>query len=383
MFGRRFELCKLFGFPIRIDLSWFFIVLLLSWSLAGGLFPHLYGGLTVTTYWVMGVSGALALFVSILLHELGHALVARRYGVEMRGITLFIFGGVAEMSDEPPSAKAEFFVAIAGPIVSIVLAGAFWAVAQAPLPTAVYGVLAYLATINVILVAFNMVPAFPLDGGRVLRSALWQWKNNLRWATRITSQIGSAFGIVLMVLAVFELFGGDFIGAIWFFVLGMFLRGAALTSYQQVLARTALRGEPIGKLMNDHPTTVTPDLPLDRFVDDFIYKYHHKMFPAVDHGMLRGCVNLEDVKQVPRGEWAYHHVGEIMRPCNGKNTIPADADALDAMRKMSREDSSRLLVVDHDRLVGMIAMKDMMRFLSLKLELDQEEDDAGHWGRAA
>src|SRR6056297_2812322 len=208
MITKRFKIFSLLGFPIYLDLSWFAIVILISWSLATSVFPSQVEGLTATAYWTMGVLGALGLFASILAHELGHAVVARRFELPMRGITLFIFGGVAEMTREPPSAKAEFFVAIAGPIVSIIIAilCAVLAVAGSTvLPPAVDGVVWYLAMINAIVVAFNLIPAFPLDGGRVLRSILWHIKGNLRWATKISSSLGSMFGVVLIVLGLFNL----------------------------------------------------------------------------------------------------------------------------------------------------------------------------------
>src|SRR5436190_7526494 len=234
MFGKRITLFKVAGIPIGIDPSWIVIAVLIAWSLSVGLFPMLYPGLPVATYWSMGISGALGLFISIVLHELGHAVVAQRYGIPIRGITLFIFGGVAEMRDEPPSPKAEFLMAIAGPAVSVAIALVCWALAhvgaRAHWPIAPVDVFAYLASMNGLLVLFNLIPGFPLDGGRVLRSALWKWKNNVRWATHITSQIGSFFGIFLILLGVWSVLRGNFIAGMWWFLIGMFLRNAAQQS---------------------------------------------------------------------------------------------------------------------------------------------------------
>jgi Zn-dependent protease/CBS domain-containing protein len=373
LFGRGFKLFSLFGFPIRIDLSWFLIAFLIAWSLAAGLFPAYYPQLSRGTYWAMGVIGALALFACVVLHELGHALMARRYGIQMKGITLFVFGGVAEMSDEPPSAGAEFAVAVAGPVVSIVLAGLFYLVAMVVEPVAAYGVVAYLAWINAILVAFNLVPAFPLDGGRVLRAVLWHWKQNLLWATGITARIGAGFGLAMMILAVFSLFTGNFIGAIWWFLLGMFLRSAAQMSYQQVVWRQFLSGTKVRGLMNTEPKTVGPEVTVDRFVDDYIYRYHHKMFPATVNGGLLGCVGIHDVKDLPREQWAEHTVGELVHPCTEENTIDQNADAVTALQRMNQTGSTRLMVVDGERLVGVISLRDMLSYLSRRMELESDQ----------
>lgn len=234
MFTSRFKLFNLLGFPIYVDLSWFVIVILITWSLAKRLFPNFYSELSNQQYWMMGLAGALGLFVSIIAHELGHAVVARRFDVPIKGITLFIFGGVAEMEREPPSAKAEFFVAIGGPIVSVVLAIGFYLLGVLGDPVfvaPVAGVLWYLGLVNGLVVGFNLIPAFPLDGGRILRGVLWHVKGNLRWATRITSNLGSTFGLFLIVLGILGLITGNFIGGFWQVLLGIFLRGAAQMSY--------------------------------------------------------------------------------------------------------------------------------------------------------
>ncbi len=250
MFGRRFKLFRLFGFEVAIDPSWLVIAVLVTWSLAEGLFPQYFPDYGAAARWTMGAVGAMGLFTSIVLHELAHSLVARRYGVHMKGITLFIFGGVAEMGEEPPSPEAELMIAIAGPILSLLLGGTIVVIAVAPWPGAVRGVLLYLGFMNVALVVFNMVPAFPLDGGRALRSLLWSWKSNLRWATRVTSRLGSWFGTGLIILAVVSVLTGNFIGGVWWFLLGMFLRGAAQMSYRQLVVRRALEGEPVRRFIS-------------------------------------------------------------------------------------------------------------------------------------
>jgi Zn-dependent protease/CBS domain-containing protein len=379
MFGRGFELFKLFGFSVRIDASWILIAILIVWSLASGLFPHYYPNLSTGTYWWMGLLGALGLFASIVLHEFAHSWVARRRGMKMRGITLFIFGGVAQMDDEPPSPGTEFQMAIAGPIASVLIAATcfgLWQLSERiawPLP--VGAVFWYLGFINTVLVIFNVVPAFPLDGGRMLRSLLWHTMGSLRKATQISSMIGSAFGLLLIVLGVLQFIGGNFIGGMWWFLLGMFLRSAASTSYEQVLIRRALEGEPIQRFVQPTVQSISPSTSVQQFVDDYIYRYHYKLFPLVSDGQLVGCVRTARVKELPRDEWADHQVQEIAEPCSEQNTIDPQADALKVLSKMRRAGHSRLMVVDGGRLEGIISLRDMMHLISVKLDLEPEEQE--------
>lgn len=374
MFGKTFDLFTIFGFKIRLDVSWFVVAVLITWSLAAGVFPQLSPGLSTTAYWIMGAAGALLLFASVVAHELSHALVARRFGIEMKGITLFIFGGVAEMSDEPPSPKAEFWVAIAGPIASVGVAAAFYAfVTAATLPAAVRAVVGYLAGINLILAVFNLIPAFPLDGGRILRSALWHWKGSLRWATRITSAIGAGFGYLLIGLGVLQLVVGGpgaFVSAMWMALIGLFLRSAAQMSYQQLLLRRVLEGEPVGRFMHRDPVCVPRHLSVEELVSDYVYRHHYKLYPVVDDGRLVGCVTTRRVKELPREEWGRTSVGVLADECTAENSIAPDADAMDALSRMSRGRASRLMVVDAGRLVGIITLKDLLEFFSLKIELE-------------
>jgi Zn-dependent protease/CBS domain-containing protein len=375
MFGKRVKLFKLLGFEVRIDASWIVIAILIAWSLSTGLFPFHYKNLSIQTYWLMGIIGAVGLFISIIVHEFCHSLVARRYGIPMKGITLFIFGGVAEMGNEPSSAKAEFMMAAAGPLSSILIAFVFYGIhtiGRGSLAEPVSGVIEYLAYINAILAAFNLVPAFPLDGGRILRSILWGLKKDLRWATRISASIGSGFGVLLIVLGVFHILRGDFIGGMWWFLIGMFVQGAAKASYQQLLTRKALQGEPVQRFMQRNPVTVTPSISLEQLVDDYIYRYHFKMFPVVDEpDTLIGCITTKQVKNVPREEWSKTTVREAATPCSAGNTIAPDADAVRALSIMKHNDLSRLMVAENSHLLGVITLKDLLSFLSLKVELDE------------
>ena len=375
MFGKRVKLFRLLGFEVRIDASWIVIAVLIAWSLSTGLFPFHYKNLSIQTYWLMGIVGAVGLFLSIIVHEFCHSLVARKYGIPMKGITLFIFGGVAEMGDEPSSAKAEFMMAAAGPLSSILIALVFYGMyttSRGTLPGPISGVIEYLAYINGILAAFNLVPAFPLDGGRILRSILWGLKKNLSWATRISASIGSAFGILLIILGVYHVLSGDFIGGMWWFLIGMFLQGAAKASYQQLVTRKALEGEPVRRFMQKNPVTVAPSLSLEHLVEDYIYQYHFKMFPVTeDTDRLSGCITTKQVKEIPRAAWRTKTVGEVAAPCSAENTIEPGADSVQALALMRKYNSSRLLVAEAGHLVGIITLKDLMKFLALKVELNE------------
>jgi len=255
MFGRPFPLFRVFGFDVRADPSWLVVVALAVWTLSRHFFPDRYRGLAEAAYWLMGLFGAAGLFASIVLHELAHSLAARVFGTPIRGITLFLFGGVAETTEEPRTPKAEFCVAAAGPVVSAGIAAAafaaWWLAMHAEWPRPVHGLLFFLWTINLSLAAFNLVPAFPLDGGRMLRAILWSARGDLRRATRVTTLIGSAFGLFLIGLGVFQIvwgFGrsGMVFGGVWGILIGLFLRAAAGTSYRQALARQPLESEAAG-----------------------------------------------------------------------------------------------------------------------------------------
>jgi len=305
---------------------------------------------------------------------MAHSLVARRFGTPMKGITLFIFGGIAEMDQEPPSPKAEFFMAVVGPLSSFALAILFYWICEAGTqqgwPVAIMGVTMYLAAINGLLGAFNLVPAFPLDGGRILRSILWKVKGNLRWGTKISSRIGSGFGIFLVVMGAYSFLTGNFIGGLWWFLIGLFLRNAASMSYQQLLVRRALEGEKVQRFMSANPVTVRPSLSIGDLVDHYVYKYHHKMFPVVEGGKLVGCITTKQVKEIPRDQWEQKKVGDLAPGCSEENTISPQTDAVKALSRMSRNRASRLMVTEGSRLVGVLSLKDMLNFIAYKVELE-------------
>lgn len=380
MFGTRWRVLRLRGIPVYVDVSWLFILALLTLTFAQA-FPSLLREyfpeiehLSPWTFWGMGLITALAFFLCILLHEMGHALVGRAEGTPVRGITLFMFGGVSELGEEPTSAANEFLMAAAGPIVSLVLAlllGALAAVGHAAgWPAPVVLVLGYLAFVNGMVLLFNLVPAFPLDGGRILRSFLWGVSGEVRSATYWSSLIGRLFAGVLIAIGVVEFFYGYWWNGIWLGLIGLFLHNAATSGYQQMLVRQALVGAPVRSFMNVHPVVVSPSLDLRHLVEDFIYRHHHKAFPVVSGEHLEGLVDTQSLMQVPRGEWDQHTVGEVMRHDLDRLTISPDADAYQALNQLRETEAPRLLVTESDHLVGIVGLKDLMNFLDMRLELE-------------
>jgi Zn-dependent protease/predicted transcriptional regulator len=374
MFGKQITLFRLLGFEVKLDLSWLFLAVIITWGLAKGFFPSYYKGLSEIAYWWMGALGAVGLFASIVVHELCHSVVARRFGIKIRGITLFIFGGVAEMEDEPPTAKSELWMAAAGPLMSAALSGIFWALFRYTIkdgePNMMNGVLYYLAFINIVLAGFNLIPAFPLDGGRILRAALWVWKKDFRWATKIASALGSAFGVLLIAMGVYNVIGGDFIGGVWYFLIGMMLRSAAKSAVSSITTRNALRGEKVIRFMKSDPVTVPGYISVKELVEKYVYTYHHKLFPVVEDDRLVGCVTTRQIKELPKEKWSNSTVRDMLISCDPAIAIGPDDDAVKAMSTMYKSGHSRLMVVEGDKLIGILALKDIMEFLSLKLDLE-------------
>ncbi|MFA7536986.1 MAG: site-2 protease family protein [Desulfuromonadales bacterium] len=374
MNGKRLTLFRLFGFTVYVDASWIFIAILVTWSLAIGYFPARVADLSAAVYWTMGVLGALGLFASIIFHEFSHSLVARHYGLPMRGITLFLFGGVSEMSEEPENAKTEFLMAVAGPVSSILLGFVFYFVYRlgqgADWSAAVGGVIGYLAFINWVLAGFNLLPAFPLDGGRMLRSALWHWRGDLRWATGKAAFFGSGFGIVLIALGVVSVLTGNLVGGFWYVIIGLFLRNAAQMSYQQVVMRQMLGDERVRARMSTEPVTVPPSRTVRELVENYIYTYHFKFFPIVEDGRLVGCISTRGIKEIPKEEWDVKSVAAVAEPCSPESVVSPDLQVQQALNIMNRTGRSRLMVVENDVLVGVIALKDVMKVLALRMDLE-------------
>ncbi len=240
----------------------------------------------------------------------------------------------------------------------------------AGIKTVVYGVLLWIAYINALLAAFNLIPGFPLDGGRVLRSIIWHFQHNLRRATRAAATVGSIFGLLLIALGIVSLLFEHALAGIWWILIGWFVRSAARQEYQSVLYREMLHGQSVRKVMTANPITVAPNVSLADFVDNYIYRYHFQTFPVVDQGRLLGCVGVSDVQRVPRNQWATRPVNDITASCGDAAAIGPDEDAMHALTKMNNTRSSRLLVVEGDKLVGVVTLKDLMHFLGIRMRLE-------------
>jgi Zn-dependent protease len=374
-FGKRFALFEILGIKVQVDPSWIVIALLLTWSLATGLFPQFSAEFNQTTLWTMAIVAMIGFFASLIAHEFSHALVARRDGLEIRAITLFIFGGVAEMEDEPANARAEFRMAIAGPIASVALGVAFYTIAMASaffgLPQPFTSVLYYLAAVNIILAIFNMAPAFPLDGGRVLRAVLWRWRDDLRWATRIASNLGNLFGLGLIFLGIFLVVTGNTLPGIWWVLIGFFVRSAAISSYMHVLATRALEGMPIHRFMTGAPVTVPSNIPVSELVETYIYGHRHEFFPVTAGDRLVGLVSIANIKKVAKSNWPTTLVSEIATPVSPENSVGPNTDATRVLALMRRTGNTRLLVIENGRLVGVVTLKDLLAFFGLKLDLEE------------
>lgn len=366
MTGSFATLFKVMSIPVRVHVSWLIIFGLITWSLSVGYFPRVLPELPLLTHWATGLVAALLLFVSVFLHELSHAVVARRRGLRVSSITLHVFGGVSQLEDEPRSPGAEFWMAIVGPLTSfaiaIVAAVAASAVQSVPVPAAILG---YLALVNAVIGAFNLVPGFPLDGGRVLRAALWRAKGDLRRATETASRVGGVIAVLLMVLGVVRGLAGDFLGGLWFVLIGVFLRQAGEASYQQLLVRRALEPLTVRDVMTRDVVHVAPELSVARAVDDVLWRRHVASFPVVANGLVVGILSLRQLRDVPRERWTETTVGEAMQRIGDPLTASAKDDLWAAFQKLSTNGLGRLAVVDGGRLVGYLSAKDVMHVLAL------------------
>ncbi|MCH8029676.1 MAG: site-2 protease family protein [Candidatus Dadabacteria bacterium] len=373
MFGRGVRLGRVLGIEIYVDYSWLIIFILLLWSLSGGFFPNRYPGLSRAVYLVLGGASAVLLFVCVLLHELSHSYIAQRSGIPVPRITLFIFGGVAQISEEPRSAKAEFNIAVAGPVCSLALSVLFWAFSQLRLfsgDVRFVALFEYLAVVNLALVIFNMVPGFPLDGGRILRAYLWDRWGDIKRATYTVSRIGSGFGIVLIVLGGVSVLTGNLIGGIWFIFIGMFLNGAAKSGYRMTVLKDALEGVRVADIMTRRVVTVSPLITLSKLVRDYFYLHIYVSFPVVGEGEeFLGLVSLKSVKDVPQAQWDAKTVGDVMIGASELKTLSPRDEALSALNALMSSEPGRIVVLESGRLVGILSQRDIMTLLAIKTDL--------------
>jgi Zn-dependent protease/CBS domain-containing protein len=361
------QLGRIAGIRISVNWSWLIVFALIVWSLASAVFPSQNPGFSTGEYVALAVLAAILFFASLLLHELGHALEARREGVEIEGINLWLFGGVAQFKSAFPSAGAEFRIAIAGPLVSLVL-GVFFVLlaAFAGLPNAIDGVAAWLGYTNLILLAFNLLPALPLDGGRVLRSALWQLKGDLQWATWVASGVGRGFGYLFIALGVFMfIVEGAFSGA-WLAFIGWFLLQAATAEARYVATQQALDGFKVRDVMTRQPVTVEADLTLGQFMDDVALSRRYTTYPVLEQGRPIGLLAFRSVAAVPRDQWNARRVRDAMIPRDAVPLLAEDEAAIDALAELSGSEVNRGLVVEDGRLAGFLSITDLARALEVR-----------------
>ena len=382
-----FRVGRVAGIEVGIHYTWLFAFVLVTWSLAQGFFPATFPGFAPSTYWLLGVIAALGLFGSVLFHELSHSLVARARGLHVQGITLFIFGGVSNLGGEARAAGDEFVVSVVGPLSSLLLAAVFWGLRQglAPGDTPLGAVLGYLAVVNAGLAVFNLVPGFPLDGGRVLRSLIWGATHDLRQATRIASAIGQGVGFLLIAWGVARVLGGDILGGLWTAFIGWFLNSAAESTRQQQALAENLRGLQVRQLMNPHPPVVDPELPVSEFVFEYVLRRGQRAVLVADAaGRLLGLMSVTDARELPRDLWPTTPVARVMTPMPLK-TVGPETDLSVALDLLVGGSFHQLPVVAAGHVVGLLDRAHVLRSLHLRdeLGLSTPGDGVGSRGTAA
>ena len=387
--NRGLRIGQIFGINIYIDASWVLIFLLVIWSLASGLFPAWHPEWGAGLRWGVALVASLLFFCSILLHELSHSVVAKARGLPVRRITLFLFGGVSNIEREPPTPKTEFLMAVVGPLTSIVLGIIFLALARIGVTSSermletprevmlelgpVATLLLWLGPINIFLGIFNLLPGFPLDGGRVLRSILWQATGSLqratRWATGVGRVIGWLFiltGIAMAFGARVPIFGTGFVSGLWLVFIGWFLSNAATASYQQTIIHNLLEDVPVSRLMRANVPTVAPNLTISKLVYEHVMGTDEQAFPVVENDQMIGLVCLEDIRRVPRDQWDHLTVGDIMTRAGQLDVVAAREDASEALEKLTRRDVRQIPVVDNGHLVGLLRRRDILKWLDVQ-----------------
>jgi Zn-dependent protease len=361
---------KIFGIDIHIDSSWFVIFILLTWVLATSYFPRQHPDWSTALYWLIGIFTSLSMFASVLIHELAHSLVAKVQGDEVRRITLFILGGVAQISEEPKKPWKELTMALVGPFASMVLAFGFFmmsfflSVFSEPLGASFL----YLALINFVLAVFNLLPGFPMDGGRVLRALIWQATGDLKRATHIASRVGQGVAFLLLFLGVFQILRGDF-GGFWLIFVGWFLYSAAARGYQQVRIESTLKGVRAKELMREDFERISGDILIQELVDKYILHKKERVFLVEDDQSLQGIVCLEDVKATPRERWPGMTVREIMTPKDKLEAVSPDDDGNKILNSLTAKDIHQVPVVEEGKVTGIIYRSDILRYIQLRSDL--------------
>ena len=363
---------RIFGIQFRLHWTWFAIFLLVTFSFSWQLFPDIYPGWSQFLYWSIGIATSLLFFASVLAHELAHSLVGRANGIPVKSITLFIFGGIAHMTREPTKAGAEFKMAAAGPACSLVIGGIFalvWFLTQGvaePLSAMAF----YLAQINGLLAVFNLIPGFPLDGGRVFRSLMWRFSGNYQRSTLIATRVGQGVaycfilgGILLVILL------QEWLAGIWIAFIGWFLLNAASTSYRQTKWRQALRGLNASQVMTADYTEVPPDISLSELVKEYVLPRGHSFFIVTSEGGAKGIISLYNIKSVPQSKWDATRVEEIMLPLDQLKPARPEDDVLSLVERMEANELNQIPVVAEGRIIGLITRDNLIRFIRARSEL--------------
>lgn len=358
------ELGSIMNIPIRIHFSWLLVFGLITWSLSTQYFPSIAPNLPQAAYWTKGLLAALLLFASVAFHELAHSWVAKHYGMTISGITLFIFGGVAELKGEPPHPKAEFWIALAGPLSSFFLAFLFFIFGFYS-SNGVQALVTYLAQINLFLGIFNLIPGFPMDGGRILRSALWSKQKDLFSATQKAAAFGRGIGLFFIFFGIFSLFG-RMPGGIWLMLIGWFLYSAAQASVQHAALQQSLFGIKVKDILIRQPVSLPSDLSLNEAVNHYFLKEGFGGFPVIEKGRFLGFVTLKEIKKIPRSDWDQVRLAEVVVPYQDKWEISLEDEAIKSLELMIHEDLGRLAVRDKGALVGMITRNGIARYLQMK-----------------
>ena len=371
------RLGKLFGIDVYAHLSWFLVFVLLTWSLAVGWLPRSFEGWSTATYWITAGVSTFLLFVCVMFHELAHALVARAYHLSVKGITLFIFGGVAEIGEEMKRPGVEFQVAIAGPLASFALAGVAFMLAlpfrDSTAPTE--AVLDYLAITNLFLGLFNLVPGFPLDGGRVLRSIVWKVTGNLQKATRIASFVGQGCGYLFIVIGIATFFFGDFFDGLWIVFIGWFLLSAAQSANMQMKIQSALEGVIVRQAMNTKPVSVPANISLQKVVDEYVLPQGLHAAPVVQGEYLSGLISLNDITPVERERWSFTPVGHVMQLLEKVYTTTPEQPLHEVLQEMVMRNISLVPVVEQGRLVGVLNRESIVNYLHVRQSVQEPQHE--------
>jgi Zn-dependent protease/predicted transcriptional regulator len=378
MLGRSFQVARIGGIGIEIHPSWLLILALVSYTLAEGWFPSQYSGWGTAVYWIVGVAAAVLLFITVLVHELAHAAVAIRRGLAVPRITLFIFGGVSHMTRQPRSAGEEFQIAAAGPATSflIAVAAAIAAWVLSDTSDKVVGILWYLASVNLLLGLFNIVPGFPLDGGRVFRSIAWKRTGSFRRATRLAGGVGEIVGYLLMLLGLVMLLAGLVFDGIWFLFIGWFLLGAARGETQNMQLEAILGRTTARDVMHPDLPTVRPGESIQELVDEQMIGRGERAVVVANDGAVVGMVGVHDVHKVPRESWAHTPVQAVMTPRDQVVTVPADKKALDVLMLLAEQRLEQVPVLEDGRMVGFITRRELVDRIQLAEELAPDPSEA-------